>query len=744
MKGEPEGDFDLGWPVASAPRGAKLSRRLTLARKATSADLGRADPIVADGRARLAERLALAARVTGAGAWEWRLDRGTFTCDALARGLFDLRPDEPINLAALTRRLAAEDRARFAAELDDAARGLAALDTRVRVRAADGGWRWIRCAADLVRDPAGRPLRLVGASWDETAIQRLDEAVHDERERLQATLGAVADGVVATTADGRVAFLNAAAVKLLARAESEAVDRPVEEVLPLELDGSPGLGVRLDAVQRSGRAPPAPWSGRLAERDVEVTAAPMRRQGGEVQGVILVLRDVTEQRALERRLRHAARHDALTGLPNRTQVEERLAASPEGGGVLCYLDIDQFKIINDTAGHAAGDEFLRQVGALFQRRLEPGDLLARLGGDEFAWVMHEADLDAAEARARRLVEDVAAFRFHWAGQVFSSGVSAGLARREPGLTPTELLSRADVACYAAKAEGRGRTALYRADEASVAARHREIGVAASLREVIRQGRLTLHAQPIAAARGQEAGGYVELLVRMIGEDGALVPPGAFIPAAERFDLMGEIDRWVVEEALIRRGAEIAAVDGLRLGLNLSGNALNDPALLDWILDAVARSPVRSERLTFEVTETAALNNLGAAARFMERLREAGCRIALDDFGVGLSSFAYLKSFPVDCVKIDGSFVRNIVSDPKDLAIVETMNTLAHRLGAQTVAEFVEDAAAAELLRALGVDYLQGYGIGRPEPLTQALAAARSRLIGTVGQNVAVLNALAAE
>lgn len=680
-----------------------------------------------DWRLRLGERVAVATRAAAIGVWEWRLDQSTFTCDARVRKLFDLSSDEPVTLAALTRRLTAADRRRFAEELAVAAKGAANLDSEVVVELPDGGRRWVRCTADLVRDGAGRPWRLVGASWDNSAHQRLDEAVHDREERLQITLTSIDDGVITTTATGEVVFLNPAAEALTGWTPEAARGRHVDEVLRLESPGdsdSPTLDCLRENATRRRRAARLVGSDEVL-REVEITASPMRSRGGQVMGAVLVIHDITEQRALEARLRHAASHDALTGLPNRSQLDEALTRLLRPGAgdraALCYLDIDQFKIINDTAGHHAGDQFLRQVAGLFHEHVRPGELLARLGGDEFAWVLLEDSLDNARRRAERLVEAVAQFRFHWGGQTFSAGVSAGLCAVRPDLAAAEILSQADVACYAAKGAGRGRVSVYREDESGVTARHQEIGMAARLREVIRQDRLTLYAQRIVPALpAGEDGTHVELLVRMIGEDGRLVPPGAFIPAAERFDLMAPIDRWVITEALSRLGPKIAAVPGLEISLNLSGNSLNDPGLLEEVLALVNSSPLPAERVTFEVTESAALNNLAAAGAFMGRLREAGCRIALDDFGVGLSSFAYLKTFPVDCVKIDGSFVRHIVDDATDRAIVESMNTLAHRLGARTVAEFVEDEAAARILREIGVDFLQGYAFGTPEPFEDLL------------------------
>ncbi len=675
-----------------------------------------------DWRARMAERLDVAARAGGVGIWEWRILASDLVWDERMFELHGLASAPKVELADFLRLVDPRHRARVAAELEAAAAGLAAFDTDFLL----AGGRWIRAKAELLRDRYGHATRLLGAAWDVTDDQRLADELHEGREQFELTLASISDTVVTTDAQGRVAFMNGAGGALTGHGLDAWRGRLLAEVLEMETaEGQEPLGAMIGACLAGSRPPPrqarriAGAAGRPL--DVEATVSAIRTRQGEVVGVLMVLRDITEALGRERELLHAAAHDSLTGLANRKALEEALAAcAVQGGHVLCCLDIDRFKVINDSAGHGAGDMFLRQIAGVFQQIVKPGDLFARIGGDEFAIILRDDTLESAEAVGEALVRAAADFRFLWQGRIYPSGVSIGLAEIRPGAAPADLLGQADAACYAAKSWGRGRVSVYRPDDSAVARWYEEINAVAGLREVLAEGRLVLYAQEIAPAAGGGEGRHFELLIRLRARDGTVVSPDVFIPAAERFDLMGEIDRWVMEEALERLGPRIAAIPRLRLSINLSGNTLNDTKALAHLWTVLDRSMAPASALTFEVTETAALNSLVTAGKAMERLRARGCRIALDDFGTGLSSFSYLKSFAVDDVKIDGSFIKGIAHSEVDRAIVESMNALAHRLGARTVAEYVHDEATADIVRAIGVDCIQGYALHAPEPLTDVL------------------------
>jgi diguanylate cyclase (GGDEF)-like protein len=441
-----------------------------------------------------------------------------------------------------------------------------------------------------------------------------------------------------------------------------------------------------------------------------------------------VFQDVTKDRVLQQALVHSASHDSLTSLPNRMAFEhglrEAVGQVRRGGReqVLCYIDLDRFKIVNDGAGHAAGDALLRDVANLLRRRCRAEDLVARLGGDEFALLLHDCTIGDGVTIARQLIRAVAGLRFLWDDKAYHIGASVGLTvvAADAG-RPDELMSQADVACYTAKTAGRSRVSIYGGDGSAARRHHREIQVAAGIRNAIETNRFRLYAQEIRSLRPQaEPMRHFEILLRMQDDNGGIVEPADFIPASERYDLMGSIDRWVIRTTLRDHGPHLRAAPDLSIGINLSANSLNDPFLWPFLKEELFVSGLNPGRLHLEITETAMINNLGAAGQFVSRARGAGCRVVLDDFGTGLSSFSYLRQFPVDGLKIDGGFIRQVVGSEVDRAIVESINAIGHRLGAITIAEHVEDEETLEIVRAMGIDQAQGFAVGRPQPIDTAL------------------------
>ncbi len=436
-------------------------------------------------------------------------------------------------------------------------------------------------------------------------------------------------------------------------------------------------------------------------------------------------------RRAQETIRHLAFHDALTGLANRHEFETRVKHAIEavrhgGQHALLYLDLDQFKIINDTCGHTAGDELLRQLAVLLKQPIRDNDTLARLGGDEFGVLLARCSLEQAQSVAERMLQLVRDFRFSWAERTFNIGASIGLVMiADPGQTLTDLLRAADMACYAAKDKGRNRIHVYRPGDAELLRRHGEMEWVAHLNEALAQERFELHQQRIVAlAPDRAAGAYHEFLLRLKDTNQRLILPGAFIPAAERYNLMPQLDRWVVRHALGYLAAQRArgAARMEMCFLNLSGATVSDDDFFRDVRQALQRSGVPPAMICFEITETAAIANLPGALDFIGQAKGLGCRIALDDFGAGLSSFSYLKTIPADYLKIDGSFVRDMLDDPMDSAIVESVQRIARVAGLQTIAEFVESDAIRQRLVEIGVDYAQGYGIHRPEPLAPLAAA----------------------
>jgi diguanylate cyclase (GGDEF)-like protein len=441
-------------------------------------------------------------------------------------------------------------------------------------------------------------------------------------------------------------------------------------------------------------------------------------------GAVLVFRDITESRRIARKIAHDATHDALTGLVNRGEFQHRLecavASSREYGAVhaLCYLDLDQFKVVNDTAGHSAGDDLLKHAARLLAESLRERDTLARLGGDEFGLLLQNCPQEKAVQIAETLIATLRGFRFAWEGRVFRVGMSIGLvpvtaAAKDAG----QLLTLADVACYTAKDLGRNRVHVYQTENSEPARRHREILRAANLRDALEADRFLLVRQAIVplSPRNAEAPHY-EFLIRLKDVDGNILPPGSFIPPAERYGLMTEIDRWVIRTVLHRCAETYAGSSPPQIAINLSGNSLDDQSLLDFVQEQFARSGFPAERVCFEITETAAIHHFSNATRFMKAMKASGCRFALDDFGSGVSSFTYLKKLPVDYLKIDGNLVKNMVEDPTDQTMVAAINQIGHAMSIKTIAEYVQDASTAERLKELGVDYGQGYALGSIEPM----------------------------
>ena len=437
------------------------------------------------------------------------------------------------------------------------------------------------------------------------------------------------------------------------------------------------------------------------------------------------VRHLLASRRAERFMMHLAYHDSLTALPNREYFHQRLSEvlADRGAGAaqhaVMYIDLDQFKIVNDTCGHSAGDQLLRQLAHLLQTTLRKGDLLARLGGDEFGVLLIGCDPEQACQVAEKLRATVANFRFFWDSRVFTVGASIGVVPIDGDSVPlATVLSAADAACYAAKDSGRNQVQVYRPENEELRRRRTEMGWVNRITRALDDRRFRLRYQPIVALSADQGPiEHLEMLVSMVDEKGASIAPDAFIPAAERYNLMPSVDRWVIDNVFQFLGGLPTGAHHLRTCcINLSGSSLTDEHLLHYIEGKLDEYDVSPRLVCFEITETATIANMNRALRLISELRARGCRFALDDFGTGLASFAYLKHLPVDFLKIDGTFVKDIVRDPVNLAIVKATNEIGHALGIKTIAEYVEDVETLQALRELGVDYGQGFGIARPKPL----------------------------
>jgi len=430
-----------------------------------------------------------------------------------------------------------------------------------------------------------------------------------------------------------------------------------------------------------------------------------------------------------RHIYHQANHDALTGLLNRRAFEQELEllcsgrASPQRDNALLYLDLDQFKIVNDTCGHLAGDELLCKLTEIFSGQLRQTDLIARLGGDEFGVLLKNCSMAGATRVAEALRESAENFKFSWKGKIFSVGASIGAVpiKQNSGGMAT-ILSTADMACLEAKQTGRNRVRVADIDDKTIMQLRNEMDCVGQIKQALEEDRFCLYCQPvIPVGRSIKRPEHVEILVRMLGTDGKIIQPGSFIPTSERYGLMTSLDKWVIKHAVQCLQGWRYEVAPLKLMINLSGQSVCDESFLHFVLETLNAEKVQPGSICFEITETAAMDNLDKAVSFINTLKASGCEFALDDFGSGLSSFTYLKKLPVDYLKIDGAFIKEIVTDPIDKAMVKSINEIGHVMGKQTIAEFVENDEILQNLEEIGVDYAQGYGIAAPQPINEYIA-----------------------
>lgn len=478
------------------------------------------------------------------------------------------------------------------------------------------------------------------------------------------------------------------------------------------------------------------WNGEIKNRRkdgedywIKIYLAAVYDDSKVITHYVVIYEDITDSRQLSQKLSYQATHDDLTGLINRAEFENRLGELVEDAKhkhsehALCFLDLDQFKVINDTCGHIAGDELLRQLGRLLSGTTRKTDTLARLGGDEFAILIEDCQQHQAEHIANEVRELVEQFQFIWEAQIFTIGVSIGVTSiNQRTSNRTEALKQADSACYAAKNSGRNRVYLYQDQDKRLAEQEGEFKWVNELREALMDNRLELFVQPILSTRSGKLHSY-EVLVRLRDKQGTLFPPGAFLPSAERYNLSERVDRWVIDHVfdwLEQHQSELSFVQ--QFAINLSGPSLGHTEMLAYIGGRLARAKFNPAMIKFEITETAAISNLRNANSFIKALSEIGCEFSLDDFGSGLSSFGYLKNLPVQSIKIDGMFVRDMNSDPLDFEMVKSINDIGHVMGLETIAEFVEDEEIWDKLKSIGVDYGQGYYLGRPQPINTILSS----------------------
>jgi diguanylate cyclase (GGDEF)-like protein/PAS domain S-box-containing protein len=646
---------------------------------------------------------------------------GVDRLELIGRRLADLVPPEYSELVSdnIRRRLAGET---------------AAERYEIDMIGLDGQLSRLEIASTVVDYDKGSALLITGVEIIPTQTHQILRLGDAASESQQLALESIAEAIITTDKEGLITFLNPAAEKLTGTQPGTSIGKHLEDIVSL-VDEADRRVLSDPVHQALTSGAPVNLSRRAlllsrangSERSIELSASPIRNSARELAGAVVLLHDVTEMRGIARQMSYQATHDALSGLVNRREFERRLEEAIEGGRrgegqhVLCYLDLDHFKLVNDTSGHIAGDSMLREVAKLLRDAVRDSDTVGRLGGDEFGVLLVGCPLDKARQIADDVTRAVGDHRFVWKDKIYNIGVSVGLVEisRESG-SFEELMAAADTACYVAKKQGSGRVVVYSARDEALARHTGEIQWLQRLQSALKENRFYLYQQVIVPAHEEDGGPAMEVLVRLRDESGQELLPADFMRAAERYRLMGLVDRWVVQTTLAALGRGAMAVPANRsVAINISGQTLGDTQFLEFVVECLDSTGVPPGQVCFEITESAVIANLDHARRFVGVLHGMGCQFALDDFGSGVGSFSNLKNLPLDYLKIDGSFMRNLARDSVNQAMVTAMIKLARSLNFKVIAEQVEDTQAVDAARRMGVDYLQGYAIGRPQPLLLA-------------------------
>ncbi|MDI1362710.1 PAS domain S-box protein [Methylotenera sp.] len=680
-------------------------------------------------------RVAIATKSGGIGIWSYDVLNDRLECDDTINGLYGLTSSDVLTVNRWASMLHPDDREDVVIAFNDAIAGNSQYDVEFRAVRHDGSIHHIRAKASVTRDSQDKALHMLGTNWDVTKLRELTLEVSKQHETLRVTLQSIGDAVITTDAKGRITWLNPVAERMTGWLSAEAKGRPIAQIFNILNEVSRKVAENPVAeCLRRGKIVGLANHTILISRDgieygIEDSASPIRSEDGRIIGVVLVFHDVTEQRRLSNEMSYRATHDSLTGLVNRAEFETRLSrvlshAKAEGGEhSLMFIDLDQFKLVNDACGHSAGDILLQQVTKMLSEIVRSRDTLARLGGDEFGVILEQCSTEQAQRVAQTICDRMDEYRFIHDGKRFRIGTSIGLTildGRWAGIA--NVIQAADAACYTAKEAGRNRVHTWFDTDASARTHQGEMQWATRLELALDENQFELFAQRIFVVDKEnlspaESKIHAEVLLRLRDDDGVIISPGAFLPAAERFHLASRVDRWVLEHVIdwLDSLQDISQVS--TICVNLSGQSIGDRAFHTHAIETLRKAGKEiCECICLEITETATVTNIVDASIFIEQVRQLGVRIALDDFGAGASSFGYLKTLKVDMLKIDGQFIKAMIRDPLDDSAVRCFIDVARIMGLKTVAEYVESPEILAHVRSLGINYAQGYLMHEPHPI----------------------------
>ncbi|MBV1913865.1 MAG: EAL domain-containing protein [Pseudomonadales bacterium] len=658
----------------------------------------------------------------------YHVDASGLFLNASASGeqLIGYRPDEVVGAVRMGDLYAEpEDRVEFLRQLSEGGGKIEQWHTRLVHK--DGTIVSVATSARALFDENGEMIGVEGTTRDITAQLLASERLFEEKELALVTLRSIADAVITTDDSGYVTFMNPVAEMLTDCTNESDIGRNISELFHI-VDDSTRV-VQKNPVDRSlqkNKVIRISDDKLLVNRSsnqffVELTASPLVNSAGDLYGTVVVFRDVSETREVDRKIKWQARHDPLTGLFNRNELQKQLAdcihnTSGENSSTFLYMDLDRFKIVNDTCGHIAGDSLLRQLSFLLKKQIRSNDVLARVGGDEFGLLLNSCPMDQAMHIAENIRKAIHDFRFSWSDKIFETGVSIGVVTIDHRVNSvTDVLSMADLACYTSKNKGRNRIHIYKMDDSQQAQYQHEVQWVSEINHAFDEDRFQLYYQPIyPLIEGPAQAVYSELALRMISESGEIIPPSSFLSSAERYNLMSRIDHWVFSKTLefidlYSRGRGVFVV-------NVSASSMSDEAFHHYIATELVRLTIDPAQLCFEVSESAAITHLSQAHHFITLIKELGCRFGIDGFGSGLSSMIHLKNLPVDYLKIDGNIIKDVMSDHIDCMMVESINNMAHKMGLKTVAAHIESREVFEKVKSMGIDFGQGFYFDQPKPL----------------------------